>query len=200
MKLTDVTSVLGFSSASASDSIRSESTKSSEPSAKETYGERVVEFRWQAPSRKVLNMSPKAVRTLLVMCVAISIVFALMQEFVLILVIGSIGFLAYMLTKSVPEIVVHEINTHGIRFAEETFYYWHQLSSFFFKHLDDSAIILCVDTVEKIPGRLFMNIDSAEQDKLKQLLEKRLLYVEEEPRDYIDKVFTKLVSRLSLDR
>lgn len=200
MKLNDVTSVLGFNSATAPKSSESASPKTLEPLARENYGERVAELRWQAPSRKMLAMSPKAVRTLLVICVAICIVFALMQEFVLILVIGSIGFLAYMLTKSLPENVVHEISTHGISYADENFYYWHQLSNFFFKNVDDTTTVLCVDTVEKIPGRLFLNFDTKEQDKLRQLLEKRLQYLEEEPRDYIDKIFSRIISRLNLDR
>jgi hypothetical protein len=122
-----------------------------------------------------------------------------MQEFLLIVVIASAGFLYYMLSKSPAKEVKHEVSNHGLMYAGENFYYWYELKQFFFKS-DVGGTILCVDTVEKLPGRIFLNINPVDKDKLKEIFSKRLVFLEEEPKNFVDKMYGSAISKFALDK
>ena len=197
MQIKDVTSFLGITKKtpepvpSSRDEIKDVDPRS--------YGEKLIEYSWTAPSRVVKEIPPKTIRTLMVIAISVSLLFALMQEFLLIVVIASIGFLAYMLTKIPAVEVRHELSTHGLLYAGEQFYYWHELKQFFFKE-GDGVAVTCIDTVESLPGRLFVNIDPADKEKIKEILSKRLVYLEEEPKTFADKIDGSAVSKFSLDK
>lgn len=164
-----------------------------------SYGEKLVEHSWTAPNRVVKEMSQKSAKTLIVIAVSVSLLFALMQEFLLIIVIASAGFLYYMLSKSPATEVKHEVSNHGVWYANEQFYYWHELKQFFFKN-DAGGTVLCVDTIEKLPGRLFLNIDPTDKDKLKEIFSRRLVFLEEEPKGFVDKMYGSAISKFALDK
>ncbi|HAZ29816.1 TPA: hypothetical protein DCY43_03705 [candidate division WWE3 bacterium] len=161
------------------------------------YGEKLIEFTWTANDRVIKEITPKAAKTIIIIAVSVSLLFALMQEFVLILVIASTGFLAYMLSKSPIIQVNHKVSTHGLLYAGTQFYYWHELTQFFFKQ-DGSNLLLCVDTVEKIPGRVFLSIKHEDREKLKELFGKRLIFREEEPKSFVDKAYGLALSKFDL--
>ncbi|PIS22698.1 hypothetical protein COT50_00660 [candidate division WWE3 bacterium CG08_land_8_20_14_0_20_41_10] len=164
-----------------------------------SYGEKVVELAWSAPNRVVKEMSQKTAKTLIVIAVSVSLLFALMQEFLLIIVIASAGFLYYMLSKSPATEVKHEVSNHGVWYASEQFYYWHELKQFFFKTYGTETI-LCVDTIEKLPGRIFLNINPTDKEKLKEIFAKHLVFLEEEPKGLVDKMYGSAISKFALDK
>ncbi|MFH1295578.1 MAG: hypothetical protein ABIH84_03295, partial [bacterium] len=163
------------------------------------YGEKIIEHTWTAPNRVVPQLSQKSAKTIIVIAVSVSLLFALMQEFWLILVIASAGFLYYMLSQSPATQVTHELSTHGLWYAGEQFYYWYELKQFFFKGTDNE-LFLCVDTVERLPGRIFLKIDPADREKLRELFGKRLLFLEEEPKTFVDKMYGSAISKFALDK
>jgi hypothetical protein len=197
MQIKDLTSFLGLTGRSAGF-LSAEPTSVPQVNPK-SYGEKVVEHTWTAPNRVVKEMSQKSAKTIIVIAVSVSLLFALMQEFLLIIVIASAGFLYYMLSKSPATEVKHEVSNHGVLYAGDQFYYWHELKQFFFKN-DGGETILCVDTIEKLPGRLFLHISLADKEKLKEIFEKRLVFLEQEPKGFADKVYGSAISKLSLDK
>ena len=196
MQLKDVTSFVGLTKKKEEPVSPSQAVVKPDPSM---YGEKVLEHSWTAPNRIVNQMSQKSAKTIIVIAVSVSLLFALMQEFLLIIVIASAGFLYYMLSKSPATEVTHEVSTHGLWYAREQFYYWYELKQFFFKGADD-GLFLCVDTVERLPGRIFLNISPTDREKLKELFAKRLLFLEEEPKGFIDKAYGSAVSKFALDK
>lgn len=196
MQLKDITSFVGLTKKKEEPISPSQTTVKPDPSM---YGEKVLEHSWTAPNRIVSQLSQKSAKTIIVIAVSVSLLFALMQEFLLIIVIASAGFLYYMLSKSPATEVTHEVSTHGLWYAREQFYYWYELKQFFFKGADD-GLFLCVDTVERLPGRIFLNISPADREKLKELFAKRLLFLEEEPKGFIDKAYGSAVSKFALDK
>lgn len=163
------------------------------------YGEKIIEHTWTAPNRVVNELSQKSAKTIIVIAVSVSLLFALMQEFLLIVVIASAGFLYYMLSKSPATQVEHQVSTHGLLYGGEQFYYWYELKQFFFR-TDHNALFLCVDTIERLPGRIFLNIAPTDRDKLKDIFSKRLLFLEEEPKGFVDKMYGSAISKFSLDK
>lgn len=164
-----------------------------------SYGEKIIEHAWSAPNRVVKEMSQKSAKTLIVIAVSVSLLFALMQEFLLIIVIASAGFLYYMLSKSPATEVKHQVSNHGVWYAGEQFYYWHELKQFFFI-THGGGTVLCVDTIEKLPGRIFLNIDSADKELLTEIFSKRLVFLEEEPKGLVDKMYGSAISKFALDK
>jgi hypothetical protein len=164
-----------------------------------SYGEKLIELTWKSPTRTVSQLPEKTVRTLIVVAVAISLIFALMQEFMPIAVIACAGFLAYMLSKSPAEEVEHQVSTHGLLYAGEQFYYWHELKHFFFKN-EPNSNIMCVDTIQRLPGRIFMGINEGDKEKLKEIFSKRILFLTDEPKDLMDKFYASAVSKFSLSK
>lgn len=162
-----------------------------------SYGEKVIEFTWTGQSRVQREIQQKGAKTIITIIIAVCILLALMQDFVIIAVISSIGFLYYMIIKSPTREVEHEVSTHGLWYAKEHFYYWHELKQFFFKK-DGEHLILCVDTVEPLPGRLFLNINPDDKEKIKEIFSKRIVYLEEEPKIFLDNIYNALVSKINL--
>jgi len=195
MQLKDITSFVGLTR-KKEEVIATGSAQNLDPAS---YGEKVVLLTWTAPGRVIKELSPKAIKTIVIIAVSVSLLFALMQEFFLIIVIASAGFLAYMLSKSPTPEVRHEVSTHGVWYAGEQFYYWHELKQFFFKNEGD-ALILCVDTVERLPGRLFMTINPSDLEKLKEIFSKHLLFLESEPKDFVSKAYSSAISKFSLNK
>lgn len=196
MQIQDVTSFLGLTRRRESPKVDETASKKPDPAA---YGEKIVEYTWNAPSWVLKEVSPKTARTIIVIAIAVSLLFALMQEFPLILVIVSAGFLYYMLTKLPVLQVTHEVSTRGVYFAGQQFYYWSELRDFFFKQ-EEKSLTLCIDTVEKLPGRLFLNIQPSDKEKIKGIFSKRLLFLEEEPKDFVNKMYSSAISKFSLDK
>lgn len=197
MQIKDVTSFIGLTR--KKDAFAPADGVSVAPVDPKSYGEKIIEHTWLAPNRVVKEMSQRSAKTLIVIAVSVSLLFALMQEFLLIIVIASAGFLYYMLSKSPATEVKHEVSNHGVWYAGEQFYYWHELKQFFFK-TDGIGTILCADTIEKLPGRIFLNIDPANKEKLKEIFSKRLVFLEEEPKGLVDKMYGSAISKFALDK
>ena len=197
MQIRDLTSFIGLTRKKEAPALTN--VTSAPQVDPKSYGEKLVEYTWSAPNRVVKEMSQKSAKTLIIIAVSVSLLFALMQEFLLIIVIASAGFLYYMLLKSPATEVKHEVSSHGVWYAGEQFYYWHELKQFFFKS-DGGGTVLCVDTTERLPGRLFLNIDPADKDRLKETFSKRLVFLEEEPKGFVDKVYGSAISKFALDK
>ncbi len=195
MQLKDITSFVGLTKKTEEPADPMQTIQKLDPSM---YGEKVMEYTWTAPSRIVKELSQKSAKTIIVIAVSVSLLFAFMQEFLLIVVIASAGFLYYMLSKSPATEVNHEVSTHGLWYAGEQFYYWYELKQFFFKD-DGQSIFLCVDTIERLPGRIFLNINPADRGKLKEIFSRRLLFLEKEPKGLMDKMYGSAISKFSLD-
>ena len=197
MQIKDLTSFIGLTR--KKDAFTPADSASVPQVDPKSYGEKTVEHTWSAPNRVVKEMSQKSAKTLIVIAVSVSLLFALMQEFLLIVVIASAGFLYYMLSKSPATEVKHEVSNHGVWYAGEQFYYWHELKHFFFK-TDGAGTILCIDTIEKLPGRLFLTTDPTDKEKLKELFSKHIVFLEEEPKGLVDKMYGSAISKFALDK
>jgi hypothetical protein len=162
-------------------------------------GEKKILLTWQAPSRPHLEgRSQKFNRTFLIIGIVIGLLLIAMQEYVLILLVASIIFISNVLSKSVPENVKIELSTHGLAYDSQM-YYWHQLKQFFFTESNGSSI-LNIDTFEVFPGRLFVLFNAEDRDKIREIMEEHITFLENEPKNIFDKTFESVVGKLNLDR
>lgn len=192
MQITDITNFLG---------ITNTKSKEPEPSAKPVFdpekeGERKVLHRWETYSRTQKKIDKKLLKTLLVISVVVFLLLIVVKEFWLILVVVSILFLYYMLTVTSPDRVTHEILNHGVIFAGE-YYSWVDLKNYFFA-VRDSTEVLCINTVEPLPGRLYFLVNPGEKEKVKEIVGRYLPFLEEEPKTFIDKMYDSASKRLMI--
>lgn len=162
----------------------------------EALGEKQVLMSWKSlarPERKGINQ--KFMRTGIVIGLVVALFLALMQEFFLIMVVASIVFFAYILINSPIETFEHEISTHGIKTQGQMFY-WYELTKFFFTQNAD-AHVLAVDTFDKLPSRLYLLYSLDQEQKLKEICEKYITYLEKEPLTSLDKAYSKVLGKFN---
>jgi len=171
--------------------------------AKPTFvpeGERQILFEWTIATRPQIGAltTPKFNRSFIVIGIFIAVLLILMREFLLIAAIGSIVFLWYALSAAPVEQVKHRITSHGVEYAGQ-FYGWQELKKYFFTRTG-AMETLCIDTVDRLPGRLIFMIEGKDKETIKELVGKYLTYLEEEPRTFADKWYEKAVGKISFNK
>jgi hypothetical protein len=191
MKLSDATNYLGITSAKPKVE-PAETTILN----RDNLGPKEVYLQWEAQSRvHKKGFNKKMTRTMIVIGVVISLFLAVMGEFFLILVIGSIIFVSYVLSTTPPENVIYQISSHGIMYGEQMFY-WDQLKQYFFSYSTGQEL-LCVDTKVSLPGRLFLTTRSEDKEKIKEILSRYLPFLKEEPVTVMDKAYKSFVDKFN---
>lgn len=141
------------------------------------------------------SVSKRFSRSFLVIGIVIGLIFLAMQQFFVLLIIGSLVFFIQALNKVSPEIVKYELSNRGIM-IDDSIYYWDKLRRFFFMGGEDSGVI-AVDTVLGFPGRVYLSFNLQDREKIKGILEKYTNYLDEEPRNVFDNTYDRVVSKFS---
>lgn len=153
-----------------------------------------VYFVWQSPGRpEKKGFNKRMARTMVVIGVVIALLLAIMGEFWLILVIGSLIFISFVLSNTPPESAAYEISNHGIKF-DETMYYWHKLKNYYF-YTTQGVEMLAVGTVDTFPGRLFITINPADHEKINGILSTQLSFIQEPPKTVMDKAYDSVIDK-----
>ena len=161
-------------------------------------GEKVTLLSWQAESHAQSVLFPERFRKpLLIIGIVIGLVLIIMQEYFLLLVVASLLFVSNVLSKASANIFKFEINTHGI-FYVDTLYYWEEIKQFFFIEKGNKKT-LAVDTYAPFPGRMFVDMTSQDKNQVKEILEKHIFFLEEEPKTVFDKLYEQVIDKFDLD-
>jgi hypothetical protein len=191
MKLFDVTNYLGITNVQP----KMEQAQTTVVN-RDGLGPKEVFLQWEAQSRvHKKGLNKKMSRTMIVIGAVISLFLAVMGEFFLILVVGSIIFMSYVLSVTPPENVSYEISNYGIMFGEQMFY-WDQLKQYFFSYSSGQEL-LCVDSKESLPGRVFISIRAGDKDKIKDILSRYLAFLKEEPVTVMDKTYKSFTDKFN---
>lgn len=196
IKLTDVTDMVGITN-----------TRAKEPTlpVKPTFdpekeGDRKVLHSWETVTRTQapIKSAPKINRSFVIIGAVIALLLVAMKEFMLIAVVASIIFMRYVLSATPARSVRHTISNHGIDYSGQ-FYGWNALTKFFIKSIDGTDM-LCVDTVDRLPGRLYLLLRSGDREKVKEIVGRYLTFLEEEPKTFADRIYDSATSRISTDK
>lgn len=165
----------------------------------ESLGPKEVYLSWE----KLLTVNDKTViskrftRPAVIIGMAVGFVLLIMQEFILMLTVGIFIFFLQALKKMPPENVKYEISSHGVMIGDDL-YYWNKLRRFFFIVREGSEV-LAIDTILGFPGRVYVHFDQMDKEKIKELLEKYLHYIESEPRTFFDTAYDKIMKRINIE-
>jgi hypothetical protein len=166
--------------------------------SREQLGEKKVFFNWEATSHpETRGMSKRLIRALTIIGIFVGLLLLAMQEFFVILVIGSVIFVTHALMKMPPENMKYELNSYGININSKL-YYWDELRRYFFIERGEVEIA-AVDTTTGIPGRLFVYFDPKDRDTIKEVFNKYLHFLEQEPKTFFDEAYDKIVKRFGVE-
>ncbi len=95
-------------------------------------GEVKTLLEWEAASRPFRKKDRSYYTTSAVIVILLCLILLLAQEFLLIAVLLSLTFVAYVLAYVPPHSIKYRLSTQGITIGED-FYFWHFLDAFWFK-------------------------------------------------------------------
>ncbi|MBP7927720.1 hypothetical protein KAZ57_01075 [Patescibacteria group bacterium] len=144
------------------------------------------------------SMDPKLKKNLMIIGIVFALLFAVMQEFFLILVIASVFFMSYVFSTMAPPKVSYEVSNFGIK-VSDIMYYWDELQSFFFTTKYGEELML-VDARDRMPKRIFIHFKKADREKLMDVLNSRVIYLESEPENFVDNFFDYIKDKFDFNR
>ncbi len=124
-------------------------------------------FSWQAPSRPFKKRSRQYYTTLILIVILICAILFFAGQFLPIAVVISVAFLAYILASVPPEIVEHHFTNVGLR-ADNSLFYWEELSRFWFTTKFDQPVLHFECT--RFPFRVTVLMGEVSPESMREML------------------------------
>lgn len=151
---------------------------------------------WQAPERSFTRRNKDFWITAIAILVLMSVILIFVKEFFLIISLVSVLFLYYVLSTVSPNIITIKITNKAIYFGELR-YPWQYFVRFWFqKSLNDQT--LKIETALKFPRQISLVIDPNDQEKLREIVEKRIPFLNYSP-TFVDRLTKWFADRLPLE-
>lgn len=131
---------------------------------------------WSAPGRPFRKRGKEYYLSALLIMVLIEIILFLFSQYLLMLVVLSLVFVAFTLVTVPPHDFHYKITSEGIR-IEDHFFLWQELYDFYFKKRDGVDVIH-IRTQAMIPGELTITLGDLDREHVKSALLPYLPYRE----------------------
>lgn len=154
-------------------------------------------LHWKSPVRPFCKRSREYYTTMAALVFLLSVILFLIQNWLLILALWSVAFVAYVLSTVPPEKVEHSITTFGVETAGHLYPWW-QLQEFWFEEKLGSQL-LTIQTYLSFPGRLHIVIEEVDRHQIKDKLQQYLPYRKQATRNFIDKVANWISKKIPLE-
>lgn len=109
---------------------------------------------WKAPARPFKRRNREYYTTIGAIVFLLAVILLFLQEWLLIAVMVSLAFLAYVLASVPPETVEHGLTNKGVRTGGKL-YPWEDLQRFWFSNKWGQAL-LTIESKQGIPGQLVL--------------------------------------------
>ena len=155
------------------------------PDTELTHQHAVVTFlEWTAPGRPFKKKAKQYYLTALLIMIFVEIILFLFSQYLLMIVVLSLVFVAFALSTIPPKNFHYRISSEGIM-IEDSFFLWHELSEFYFKKRENVETIHIL-TQDYLPGELIITLGDLDREKIKNVLLAHLPY-----REYIKPTFVE---------
>lgn len=166
-------------------------------SAPETHEVKTL-LSWNALSRPYRRRKREFYLVLLFILLCVIVITFLFKEWMLMLVVISIAFLAVVLYTTRPHEVEHQITTQAVVTGNHAYLY-KELYDFWFDEKDGHAV-LHLHTVSLLPGVLSLLLpDTMDKTKVRDVLVKYIPYREVMPKTFMDKAANWLSNNFPLE-
>jgi hypothetical protein len=137
---------------------------------------------WNAPGRPYKKRSKEYFINSFLITMAVEIILFLFSQYLLMLVVFSLAFLAFALAAVPPHKFYYKISSEGIR-IEDHYFIWDELYDFYFMKRQ-GVDVLHVRTKAYLPGELTIVLGDVPVNQVKNVLLPFLPY-----REYVDPTF-----------
>jgi len=139
-------------------------------------------LEWKAPGRPFKERSREYFINAFLIMAAVEIILFLFSQYLLMVLVFSLVFLAFALASVPPRIFEYKISTQGVR-IENHFFIWEELYDFyFFKHHGKET--LYITTKSFFPGELTLTLGDIPVDQVKTIMLRYLPF-----REYVEPTF-----------
>lgn len=125
-------------------------------------------LEWSAPGRPFKKKGKQYFLTALLIMILIEIILFLFTEYLLMVVVMSLVFVAFALAMVSPKDFHYRISSEGIT-VEDRFFLWKELYDFYFTKKDGYET-LHIRTEDYIPGELILTLGEQPEEKIKKAL------------------------------
>lgn len=153
---------------------------------------------WKAPGRPFKERSREYFINALLIMVAVEIILFFFSQYLLMLLVLSLVFLAFALASVPPRVFDYRISTQGIR-IENHFFIWEELYDFYFFKVHGKEN-LYITTKSFFPGELTLTLGDIPVDQVKNLLLHYLPFREYVEPSFIEKAGDWLEHNFPLER
>ena len=163
------------------------------------YGPKEILFEWTSQGKiQNIKLSPRYTRLFMIIGFVICLIFALMQDFFIIIVIGTIVFFYYVLhNKYEAPLVSYKISNYGFIYGTRT-YYWDELKSFFFSSRSFGEVLV-IDTTDSIIPRIIALFSPEDRENIFNILKDHILYLDKEPKGTVEKGLDSLADKFMFE-
>jgi len=123
---------------------------------------------WSAPGRPFRKKSKQYYATSLLIMLLVEIILFLFSQYLLMVVVLSLVFLAFALASVPPRNFHYRISSEGIT-IEDHFFLWQELYDFYFRKIEGIEVVH-IRTHSMIPGELTLPLGEVDREHIKQAL------------------------------
>lgn len=153
---------------------------------------------WEAPGRPFKKRKKEFYLSVLLIMFLLEIILFLFSQYMLMLVVLSLVFVAFALATVAPRNFHYRISSEGIT-IEDHFFLWQELYDFYFKKRDGTTV-LHMRTHALIPGELTITLGDMDIEHVKAILLPYLPYREYIKPTFMEKSGNWLAKNFPLER
>lgn len=142
-------------------------------------------LEWSAPGRPFRKRGKQYYLTSLLIMLLVEVILFLFSQYMLMLVVLSLVFVAFALVTVAPSDFKYRISSEGIT-VEDHFFLWQELYDFYFKKREGTDVVH-IRTHSFIPGELILTLGSLDRERIKSALLPYLPYREVIRQNFMEK-------------
>ena len=146
--------------------------KNQEPEVRRVPQQTKVLLTWKAPARPFKRRDREYYTTIGAIVFLTAVILLFLREWLLIAVMVSLAFVAYVLASVEPGDVEHTLTNKGIRTGGKL-YPWDELARFWFSQKWGQKM-LAVEVKTGFPGRLLLLLGDEEKERIRKIMSKYL--------------------------
>lgn len=139
-----------------------------------TYEQGQLLMEWKSPARFFRQKSREYFTTIATIVFLLEVILFFIEEYMLMLVVFAVAFVAYVLSTVPPEEVEHKITTFGLETYNRR-YAWYELYEFWFEEKADTTLLTILTRLQ-YPVRIHILLGDADKEHVKKLLQDYLPY------------------------
>src|SRR3990172_4201780 len=156
------------------------------PDPSESYpGEVKTPLSWASPGRPFRKRGKQYYLTSLLIMLLIEVILFLFSQYMLMLVVLSLVFVAFALVTIPPHDFRYRISSEGVT-VEDHFFLWQELYDFYFKKREGIDVVH-IRTHSFIPGELTLTLGTIDREHIKSALLPYLPYREVIRQNFMEK-------------